>query len=154
MIRTIAAGCVAILGVGLVLAPTATSARSGGFAAGGALSFHGAFRPTFVRPAFAPPQAVVGNVAAARRPAFFGARLRHRRDFRFPVTVWGDTGYAAGYDQDALTYPAANDPAADGPPVQGRVVYVPPPPGCRSDSQMVPSETGGQRKITIVRCWR
>jgi hypothetical protein len=154
MIRTIAAGCIAILGVGLVLAPTATSARSGGFAAGGALSFHGAFRPTFVRPAFAPPQAVVGNVAAARRPAFFGSRLRHRRQFGPPPTLWDSAGYAAGYDQDPLTYPATDDPGAYNAPVQPRIVYVPPPPGCRSDSQMVPSETGGQRKITIVRCWR
>jgi hypothetical protein len=132
MLRSLTAGFAAMLGVGLVLAPAATSARSGGFAAGRAFSFHGAPRAPVVRPAIAL------------------SPLRHRRNFGSPVTVSGGSGDAAGYDQGPLLYPAA----ADGAPDQGRIVYVPPPPGCRSDTKIVPSEAGGERKITITRCWR
>ena len=149
MRRSLTAGFAAMLGVGLVLAPAATSARSGGFAGARA----GVVRPALVRPGFVPPQPVVGKVAAPIHLHRL-APFRLRRDAGSPVAVWGDSGYAAGYDQSPLIYPAATDPAADGAPDQGRIVYVPPPPGCRSSTQMVPSEAGGERKITITRCWR
>ena len=151
MLRTLTAGFVAVLGVGLVLAPAATSARSGGFA-GGRASFQGA------HPTVGVPQAPVGNAGAGRRHAFSASPFRHRRHVGSSATVWEGAGYAgydAGYDQGPLPYPAVADPTADGAPIRERVIYVtPPPPACRSDSQMVRSESGGERKITIVRCWR
>jgi hypothetical protein len=156
MIRTV--GIVAVLGIGLVLAPAVTSARSGGFA-GGRASSHGALGPAAVHPAVGIPQAPVGNAAAARMRAFSASPFRHRH-VGSPATAWDGAGYAgndAGYDQGPLTYPypAVADPTADGAPIRERLIYVmPPAPGCRSDSQMVRSESGGERKITIVRCWR
>jgi hypothetical protein len=133
-----------------VLAPAATSAKSGGFA-GGRASFQGAFHPAPIRPAVAIPQPAIGNAAAAQINVHPQAPFRHRRHFGSPVAGWDGGGYAAGYGQGPAPYPGFDDPSADG--ARGRVVYVPPPSGCRSDSQVVPSETGGERKITIVRCW-
>jgi hypothetical protein len=150
MPRSLTPGFVVILGIGLVLAPAATSAKSGGFA-GGRASFQGALRAAPMRPAVAIPQAAAGNAAAAQIHVHRRVPFRHRRDFGSPVIAGGDNGYAAGYAQGPAPYPGFDDPGADG--ARGRVVYVPPPPGCRPDSQMVPSETGGERKITIVRCW-
>src|SRR6266849_1472459 len=97
MLRSLTAGFAAMLGVGLVLAPAATSARSGGFAGGRA----GVVRPALARPGFVPPQPVVGKVAAPihlHPLAPFG----HRRHVGSPVAVWGDSGYAAGYGQSPL----------------------------------------------------
>jgi hypothetical protein len=154
MPRSITAGFVLLLGVGLVLAPAATSARSGGFA-GGRASFQGALRAAPIRPAVAIPQPAAGNAAAAQINVHPQVPFRHRRHFGAPVAGWDGSGYETGYGQGPAPYlyPGLgfDEPGADG--ARGRVVYVPPPPGCRPDSQVVPSETGGERKITILRCW-
>jgi hypothetical protein len=147
MLRTVVAGCVAVVGVGLLLAPDVTSARPGGFAGGRGIA--AAPRALVAPPGFVLPKA--GVVAPIRARPFAG--FRHRRQLGSPATVWS-SGDAAGYGyaQSPLVYPAA-DPNVYGAPDQGRIVYVPPPPGCRSESKTVPSEAGGERKITITRCW-
>src|SRR5262245_49631155 len=146
MLRSVVACCVAVVGVALVLAPDATSARSGGFAGGRGFA---APRAIAAPPGFVLPKA--GFVAPFRHPL---AGFRHRRQFSsLATTVWSSGDAAVGYDQTPLVYPATDDPSLYGPPNQGRLVYVPPPPGCRSESKIVPSEAGGERKITITRCW-
>jgi hypothetical protein len=140
--------CVVVAGVALVLAPDATSARGGGFAGG-----HGIAAPRAIAapPGFVLPKA--GFVAPFRTRPFAG--FRFRRQLNSPATTVWSSGDAAGYNQAQipLVYPAAGDPSGYGPPDQGRIVYVPPPPGCRTDSKTVPSEAGGERTITITRCW-
>jgi hypothetical protein len=144
MLRTVVAGCVAVVGLGLLLAPDA-SARPGGFAGGRAMP--AAPRAIAAPPGFVLPKA--GVVAPFRARPFVG--FRHRRQLGSPATVWS-SGDAGSYVQTPLVYPAG-DPNGYGAPDQGRIVYVPPPPGCRSESKTVPSEAGGERKITITRCW-
>jgi hypothetical protein len=145
MLRTVVAGCVAVVGVGLLLAPDMTSARPGGFAGGrGIPAAPGAL---LVRPGFVPLKPPI--VAPIHARPFAG--FRHRRQLGSPATVWS-SGDAVGYAQSPLVYPTG-DPNVYGQPDQGRIVYVPPPPGCRSESKSVPSEAGGERKVTITRCW-
>jgi hypothetical protein len=145
MLRTVVAGCVVVVGVGLLLAPDATSARPGGFAGGRGIP--AAPRAIAAPPGFVLPKA--GVIAPFRARPFAG--FRHRRQLGSPATVWS-SGDAGGYAQTPLIYPVG-DPSVYGAPDQGRIVYVPPPPGCRSETKSVPSEAGGERKITITRCW-
>ena len=145
MLRSVVARCIAVAGAALMLAPDATSARGGGFAGGRGFA---APRAIAAPPGFVLPKP--GLVAPFRFHPFVG--FRHRHQIGSSATVWS-SGDAAGYAQSPLVYPAAGDPYPNGQSDQGRIVYVPPPPGCRSDSKTVPSESGGERKITITRCW-
>jgi hypothetical protein len=168
-IRVFAAS--SILAIGFILAPNEISARSAGFAAG---PMHGAVRAPLVRPMTAPvtPPAIAGprpfTHGAARFPQHRAPFFRHRHPFGFPGAAWGgipwygdyyDTsgGYGSAYAPLPPDYPPADYPPAaypaDGPPVRERVIYVRPyRPGCTSQRQTVPSEHGGERTITIVRC--
>ncbi len=162
-IRVFAAS--SILAIGFMLAPSEISARSAGSAAG---PMHGAVRAPLVRPMTAPvaPPAIAGPRpfarGAARFPLHRAPFFRHRHPFGFPGAAWGgvpwygdyyDTsgGYGAAYPPLPPDYPPAAYP--DGLPVRERVIYVMPyRPGCTSQRQTVPSEHGGERTITIVRC--
>jgi hypothetical protein len=146
MLRSVVACCVVVVGVALVLAPDATSARGGGFAGGRGIA---APRAIAAPPGFVLPKPAL--IAPLRGRPFAG--FRFRRQLNSPATTVWSSGDAAGYAPYPLVYPAAGDPNLNGPPDQGRIVYVPPPPGCRSDSKTVPSEAGGERTITITRCW-
>jgi hypothetical protein len=158
----IAAGAVAIIGIGLTLAPVETFARPGGMAAG-ARGFHGGFRPG-VRPFVRAPRAAVptflgvsGRVGIARRPL----ADHHRRVHGFGLG--GPYVYGTFYPLDAAEQtvvvnnqqivqgqPPAAYPAA-APVVERVKVIIYRPAGCDSQTQTVPSKDGDQQ-ITILRC--
>jgi hypothetical protein len=146
--RIFAAGIVA-LGVGAITAPVSTSARSGAPAP----SF---VAPSLVRPSFAGPLPTHG----------FGAFPAHVRGFRFSERAdrrgaafplgWGyassvpsydPSGYAAPYAEPMYTYPPTEYFSERSRPILTR------PPECRTDTQKVPSEAGGERTINITRCY-
>ena len=155
MIHRILSAGLAVVGVISLFIPITASARAGGSAGG----FHGGFRaPVFhaVRPAHAARPALTHAFPA--RIGFRGAHLRDRRLARFPV--WPDYGsfdpfyyyppdYAASYAGAAVASPDADGASAPQPP--NRVmVYT---PGCRTQTQTVPSESGGTRAVNITRCY-
>jgi hypothetical protein len=151
------AGMVAIgiLGIGTMIAPIETLARSGGFAAP-SLSARGV-----VRPSFAPPH----SVHLPLQHGFSGEFSGHMRDFRmarpgdrrggqgFPLWWAGayvpsyPYGYADPSWEGAYDYPPMANFSERSRPV---VTYQ---PGCRTDTQTVPSESGGERTINITRCY-
>ena len=156
------AGAVAVIGIGLTLAPVETFARPGGMAAG-ARGFHGGFRPG-VRPFVHVPRAatptflgVSGRVGIAQRPL----ADHHRRVHGFGLG--GPYVYGTFYPLDAAAQtvvvnnqqivqgqPPAAYPAA-APVVERIKVIIYRPAGCDSQTQTVPSKDGDQQ-ITILRC--
>ena len=168
MTLRIFASSVAILGIGLVLAPVAASARGGGVAAGRAFSVRGAgphVGPAVVHPGAPVMRPAIGGGAAAgfgsplvegvgaavHSVNFHTTKFRHRPPFRWSQAAWG--GWEGGtYDSaiDAIPYdpyalPAVDDVAARVTPVRE--------PGCTVQIKTVPSEAGGERAIRIVRCY-
>jgi hypothetical protein len=156
------AAAVAIIGIGLTLAPVETFARPGGMAAG-ARGFHGGFRPS-VRPFVRVPRAatptflgVSGRVGIAQRPL----AEQHRRVHGFGLG--GPYVYGTFYPLDAAaqTVVVNNQQIVSGPPpaaypaaapvVERIKVIIYRPAGCDSQTQTVPSKDG-DREITILRC--
>jgi hypothetical protein len=178
------AALIAILGIGLLLAPADAFARGGGgggMAAGRAVGFRApVMQPVMpiARPAAISSPALRGPVpmsvpavrsrAATHIPGFRALSLHHRRLFGWalPLTIRGDgyggyynpAMYPYQYDQllyipSAATYPATE--ATETAPATTRVVpVVVRRAGCSSESMKVDSEDGGERSITIVRCWK
>src|SRR5712691_7875426 len=126
--RMFSASSIAILGIGLLLAPAAAFARGGGgggggMAAGRAVGFRA---PVMIMPVARPaaigspalrgpvPMSVpaVRSSAATHIPGFRAARLHHRRLFGLSPTIWND-GYG-GYDNPAM-YPYQYDQLPDIP---------------------------------------
>jgi hypothetical protein len=157
-----------VISVGAISVANETLARGGG-------GFGG------VRTA-APPAALrAAPFAAIRSHAFRSPFFRHRRSFdgggsglwyggSGDYSSYGDySGYGNYYPYyDSSGYglstrppypygqpypPNANYPAADSAPAPQRVIFVVPyRPGCDSETQMVPSMSGGERAVRIVRC--
>ena len=136
----------AVLGAGVLLVSDAASARGGGAHAG----FHfgrpfAGMRP-FVRP-------------AARIHAFKAARLwRYRNVDGFGYPLYG-AGYYYGPDYDPVDavgsigqppYPYGDDDTSVVPNDGMRVAPV--RRVCWSEIKTVPSESGGERQVTITRC--
>jgi hypothetical protein len=148
--RIFAAGIV-VLGVGTMTAPVATSAGSGA-----PLAAPSSVAPSLVRPSFAGPLPAHGLSAF---PAHMrGFRIPERGDRRgaaFPL--WGGyassvpsyypSGYAAPYAEPVYIYPPTENFSERSRPIMTR------PPECRTDTQKVPSEAGGERTINITRCY-
>jgi hypothetical protein len=141
-----AAGIAALvtLGIGTMIAPDETSARSGGFTAAPSLSAHGS-----VRSSFASPHSALGHMRDFRT-----ARLGDRRGgVGFPVWWAGGYlpsypyGYADPFGEVPHAYPLMENFSERSRPV---VTYQ---RACRTDSQTVPSEGGGERTINITRCY-
>jgi hypothetical protein len=148
--RIFAAGIV-VLGFVAMMAPVATSAGSGAPLA--APSF---VAPSLVRPSFA------GPLPAHR----FGAFPAHMRGFRlsergerrgavFPAW-WGYASSAPSYYPSGSAAPYA-EPFYVYPPTENFSERLRPimtgPPECRTDTQKVHSEAGGERTINITRCY-
>jgi len=85
------------------------------------------------------------------------ARIRDDRQLRFPLW-WGygfntpgyyPSEYVAPYDQRTYAYPIYPTDTWEerSRPV---VTYQ---PGCRTDTQKVPSESGGEHTINVTRCY-
>jgi hypothetical protein len=157
-----------MLGVGVLLAPVEAPARGGGFMAGRAGFAHGAFHSfvgqSFVQPRPAPAPGAIQGHGFRIGSAALAPRLRFRRFFGTGLPLagigitYGGYDYYGGYgDQIAeagaygqpVYYPAADNfipvPQAGYPFPSDRGV-------CRSQTLTVPSEAGGQRKVTITRC--
>jgi hypothetical protein len=137
--RGFAAGIV-LVGLGAMATPAETLAAATG---------HIAAAPFFARGAHPP----------LTRP-LTEMRFRHRHDF----PVWW--GYAGDVVNDApLPYPppyagypypppyAVPSPDFPYPPGFYQRSGPPPYPRCRTDTQKVASETGGERTINITRCY-
>jgi hypothetical protein len=141
-----AAGIAAVvtLGIGTMIAPDQASARAGGFVAASSLSAHGS-----VRSSFASPHSALGHMR--------DFRMAHPGDRHvgtgFPLWWAGGYlpsypyGYADPFGEVPHAYPLMENFSERSRPV---VIYQ---PGCRTDSQTVPSETGGERTINITRCY-
>jgi hypothetical protein len=144
--RIVASGCVAVIGFGLMLAPVEASARGGGFGAPRGLIGPGAFHPTIAKPSGIHP--------------FHAKRFYHRGPFRYGAPLlWGtpywypvDTSplYAAPYDQFVDDQPPFS--AAGPGPTPRHISVVARPRVCNTQIVTVPSESGGQRAITVTRC--
>ncbi len=151
--RIFAAGIV-VLGVATMAAPVETSARSGGFVSASSLGAR-----SFARPAIVTPFSGHAFRPEGMRPlnGFHMARQaeRHSAERQSPGSPWwwGDGSdltsyYPAGYAYGGFPYPyPAENFSERSRPI---VTYQ---PGCRTDTQKVPSESGGERSINITRCY-
>jgi hypothetical protein len=154
MTSRIFAASIVVFGIGAMVAPLETSARSGGFAAAPSLAARGAVRPSVATPSFAHvfmPHRMTGGIATIR--GFHVSRLGdHRgRDFSPPwgyayVPNYYPSEYAVPNEDRPYAYPAENFSERARPIVTHE-------PGCRTSTQTVPSEAGGERTINITRCY-
>jgi hypothetical protein len=150
------AGVLAI-GIGATALPTDAWAGTGGHVAAPsfmARSPHVAVSP--VRPLVRKP-VNNGFRVPMNRLRFSQFRGPHERGFPF----WWTYGSGAPYyypDYYPPEYPPSNEPPATAhPPIENyppqRQPIVTHEPGCRTDTQKVPSEAGGEATINIVRCY-
>ena len=154
MIFRILAASIVVLGITTMAAPVETSARSGGFVSGSSLGAR-----SFVQPAIATPFS-----AHAFRPEpmrqFNGLHFarqaeRQSAERQSPGSPWWwgygsdlPSYYPAGYAYGGFPYPyPAENFSERSRPI---VTYQ---PGCRTETQKVPSEGGGERSINITRCY-
>ena len=147
------AASIVLLGVGAMVVPVETSARSGGLGAAPSLPARGAVRPFVAAPAFAHTSLPPGMTRE-----FPG----HIRDFpmsrlgpRFPQW-WGYASYVPNYYPSEYSVPYEVPPYAYPPPQdfsERTRPVVAHQPECRTDTQKVPSEAGGERTINITRCY-
>jgi len=149
--RIFAAGIV-VLGIGATMAPVETSAGSGGLPAAPS-----AAASALVRPSFTPPHPVhrFGGFPT-HTGGFRMSEPSDRRVAGFPLWWgwpdyypfgYGAFGYGAPYAEPAPIYPTIEEISAWSRPAVAHV------PECRTDTQKVPSETGGERTINITRCY-
>jgi hypothetical protein len=100
------------------------------------------------------PQRMAGEFPGHMR-GFRISRLGNQRGPGFPMG-WGYAPYVADYDPSEYASQYAETPYGY-PPTEnfyergGPVMTY--QPGCRTDVQKVRSETGGERSITITRCY-
>jgi hypothetical protein len=145
-----------ILGIGTTIAPLEASARPSGFAAIPSPQAGGAVRPSF---------AASHSAHQSLQQAVFGKLPAHMRDFRMArpgdrrggpgVPLWWAGSYLPSYPygyvdpsgENPYAYPPMENFSERSRPV---VTYQ---PGCRTDTQKVPSEGGGERTINITRCY-
>jgi hypothetical protein len=143
----IATAFLAIFAAGLIITPVETSARSGGFAGSHAIPSHAGFPGRMVRPGLGR-----GFPARTARPGFAGIHgLRHFRHRRFvgAGAPWGAWGYAPsdlGYYEPPAVAPE-EQPSDEPIPMQ-----APPRRGCSTQIYKVPSESGGEVSVKVVRC--
>ncbi len=150
--RIVLTGVVALVGVGSIVAPASARGAFGGHAA---FAFHAGM------PAHGPWFRPHGPFAAHARVRAHGLRrFGLRQNLLLSVPLWAGfddlgpyyyypAGYAAAGEEPAAAAPAAVD-GAPARPVTPVMLYR---PGCRTQTQTVPSEAGGTRTINITRCY-
>ena len=119
-------------------------------------SARGAVRPSIAaRPSVHSAMRGMTGAFPAHIGSFRMSRLGDHRRAGFPVW-WGDapyvpnyypSEYAAPYAELPYTYPSIENFSERSRPI---VTYQ---PGCSTDTQKVPSETGGEHTIHITRCY-
>jgi hypothetical protein len=151
------AASIVLLGIGSMISPAETLARSGGFVAAPSLPARGAARPSVSASFFAhtsPRLRMTGEFPGHMRGFRMSRRFDHRQP-DFPLW-WGYGSYPTDYYPYDYGAPVGEAPYSYSPmenfsersrPV---VTYQ---PGCRTDTQKVPSESGGERSINITRCY-
>jgi hypothetical protein len=148
--RIFAAG-IGVLGIATTVAPVETSARPGGFAAASSLGSRGFVRPSIARRF----SAHTFRPEGMRQINDFHMSREGERQSPGSPWWWGygsdfpgyyPSGYAAPYGEFPYPYPAENFSERSRP----IVTYE---PGCRTETQTVPSEGGGERSINITRCY-
>jgi hypothetical protein len=154
MIYRMLAASIVVLGVGAMVAPIETSARPGGFisapslpAAGGARAAGAGARFAHMAPRHAMAGSFAWRVNGSRRE---GARDHRERGFAaWPGYAYYPSGYAVSSEPPPYGYPAYPPDYWEerSRPV---VTYQ---PGCRTDVQTVPSESGSARTINVTRCY-
>jgi hypothetical protein len=147
--RMFAASIIA-LGIGLMVVPIET-ARSGGLVAASSLTAQSPVRPSLA------PRAHMSlrRDFPAHMRGFRMSRLQDLRRRELPLW-WGyapdySNYYPSEYAAPYAEPPYAYQPSADFSERSRPVVFY--QPGCRTDTQKVPSETGGERTINITRCY-
>ena len=154
--RMFAASIVA-LGIGAMVAPVETSAGSGGLIAAPSLSARGAVHPSVAAPSFAHTSLRRGMTGAfpTHVDGFRMSRPGDRRGPGFPMW-WGYAPSVPNYYPSEYVAPTGESPYAY-PPTENFSERSRPvvthPPECRTDTQTVPSESGGERTINITRCY-
>jgi hypothetical protein len=149
----IVASFLAVLVSGLIAVPVETFARGGGFGGGRGMSFRGGFRAPIIRPAIAQPTRVA--VPARVRDTAPFARFRDKTG---PRRVWVGAPWYGDYG--AYWYGDYGDPTDIVPDVQTPSANLPTPDsnvaprrlGCSAQTYRVPSETGGETSVKVVRC--
>jgi hypothetical protein len=171
--RIYTTGFVVIFGVGAMLAPNETFARSGGFGGSGGIggrSFQASssFRPSALQSQIhvsprnlRPPIHITSPIAPSRlhqRNLGFGVPLGSRLGIGVPLAVPVGSFPYGGYDvppdyAEPFYQPSYADPDAvtGGIPDDVHPVVVH-RPGCRSQTVILPAEDGGERTINILRC--
>ena len=174
------AASIVLLGIGSMIAPVETSAKSGGLIAAPSLSARGAVRPSVAAPPSlrtSLPHGMTGEFRARTGEfrAHTGEFRAHIRDFRmrdFRFARFGDrrrfgfspwwgyapyftsyypSDYAAPYQDPPYAYPSTEYPPTENSSERPRpvVVYQ---SGCRTDTEKVPSATGGEATVSVTRC--
>jgi len=148
--RVFAAGMV-VLGIGTMAAPVGTSARPGGFVAASSLGAR-----SFVRAAIA-TQLSAHTFRPEGMRQLNGFHMSRQAERQGPGSPWWlgygsdlpgyyPAEYAAPYGAFPYPYPTENFSERSRPIVSYQ-------PGCRTETQKVPSEGGGERSINITRCY-
>ncbi len=157
MTSRIFAASIVVFGIGAMAVPVESSAGSGGFIAAPSLAARGAVRPSVATPSSAHafmPRGMTGGISANIR-GFRMSRPGDRRGSRFPPP-WGYASYAPIYYPSEYAVPYEDRPYAY-PPIENFSERARPvvtyQPGCRTATQTVPSEAGGERTINITRCY-
>ena len=119
---------------------------------------------------FIPAETVAGSWGRSAAPAFSARGVAHpfvahfpQMRFRHQAVFPGGFGYAPVVSteyptESAVPYPAPPYPAPPYPPIPTFIERGGPPPNwmgprCRTDSQRVPRESGGETTINITRCY-
>jgi len=133
------AASIITLGIGAMFAPVETSAGSGGFIAAPSLAARGA--PPVARTF--PPHRIIGAFPTHRR----GSGFLPGWGYASSVPSYYPPEYTAPYGTFPYAYPPTENFSERSRPVAAH------PPECHTDTQKVPSETGGERTINITRCY-
>jgi len=162
--RIFAASLMAVFGNGSMLAsaeafakPAGISGKPTGLVARHALPFRGGFpRRSVFLPPVVPPFNVINASAVPNR--VFHPMSGYRRAFGYGLPAAGVGVYYGSYSiplDDAGEYVQPAFAISSGQPLvntERRIQSAEYRRGCTSQAQMVPSEDGGERRVTVMRC--
>ncbi len=160
--RIILTSAVALVGIGSIVAPVWARGAFAGAFGGHPAAFHaGMAHGPFIRPhgPFIRPHGPF--VAHARvRTAHGLRRFGLRRNLLLSAPLWAgfdDIGpyyyYTGNYEVAGEEHATAAPAAVDGAPSRPVIPVMVYRPGCRTQTQTVPSEAGGTRSVNITRCY-
>jgi hypothetical protein len=145
------AASIVLLAVGSMIAPVETLAESNGFIVATSLPARGAVRSSVTATLSAHtslPRGMIGEFPTHLADSRM-SRPGNRRGPGFPLW-WGYpsyylSDYVIPYQESPYLYPPTENFSE-----RSRPIYQ---PGCRTDTQTVPSKNGGEHTINITRCY-